>query len=322
MSDITVILDQKDLIVSLESETLRVDKPRGLFERIPLNMIEKLIVNQKTMISSDVWNAFSQRNIPAIIFTSRNRKNPTYLGLNFSSYKYDRRIRQTTALLDPSICLQIGKWLLDEKLEGQECVLRHISTECDNFCKAISTHRSHLRSCQTTGELMGHEGAAARAYFQGFVKVLPQKWQFAGRKKRPSKDPINALLSYTYVIVSGNIQQALIEKGLDTSLSFLHSLQPGRMSLIYDIMEPLRPLLDHFVFKLLDNPITPGYFISNKDQVCYLNQQGRKAFFSAMGRWNDTFLNYERSLPRTINSIIDDLIDFFPDIPQSIQNRF
>ena len=323
MSDITVILDQKDLIVSLESETLRVDKPSGLFERIPLIMIEKLIVNQKTMISSDVWNAFSQRNIPAILFTARNRKDPAYLGLNFSTHKYQRRIRQNMALLDSSLWLQISKWLLDEKMEGQECLLHHLGGSMTyDFCKTISKQRTLIKSCKSTGELMGHEGAAARAYFQGLAAFLPQKWQFSGRNKRPTKDPINALLSYTYVIVSGNIQQALIRKGLDASLSFLHSLHSGRMSLIYDIMEPLRPLLDSFVLKLLDNPITPDNFINNKDGACYLNQHGRKAFFSALGNWNVNFLQYNKSLASIINSIIDDLIDFFPEIPLSLLNRF
>ncbi len=44
MSDLTLILDRKDLVVRMESKTIRVDRPVGPPERIPLGMLGRVVV--------------------------------------------------------------------------------------------------------------------------------------------------------------------------------------------------------------------------------------------------------------------------------------
>ena len=44
MSDLTVILDRKELVVRMESKSIRVDRPDGPPERIPLGMVARVIL--------------------------------------------------------------------------------------------------------------------------------------------------------------------------------------------------------------------------------------------------------------------------------------
>jgi CRISPR-associated protein Cas1 len=62
----------------------------------------------------------------------------------------------------------------------------------------------------TRNRIMGLEGTAGRAYFQCLSKILPEKYQFPGRSRRPTKDPLNAVLNYCYDILYSQVEKACI----------------------------------------------------------------------------------------------------------------
>ena len=66
---------------------------------------------------------------------------------------------------------------------------------------------------------------------------------FNGRNRRPPKDPVNAMLSFVYTLLTNEVAAALETVGLDPYVGFLHTLRPGRVSLALDVMEALRAYL-------------------------------------------------------------------------------
>ena len=66
MSDLTVILDRKELVVRMESKSIRVDRPDGPLERIPLEMIGRLILIGSPMVSCDVWRALAENRLSRV----------------------------------------------------------------------------------------------------------------------------------------------------------------------------------------------------------------------------------------------------------------
>jgi len=48
VSDLTVILDRKELVVRMESKSIRVDRSGGHPERIPLGMVARVILTKYT----------------------------------------------------------------------------------------------------------------------------------------------------------------------------------------------------------------------------------------------------------------------------------
>jgi len=63
------------------------------------------------------------------------------------------------------------------------------------------------------------------------------------RNSRPPKDPINALLSFAYAMLTREWTIAVSAVGLDPYRGFYHQPRFGRPALALDMMEPFRPLI-------------------------------------------------------------------------------
>ena len=70
-------------------------------------------------------------------------------------------------------------------------------------------------------EIMGLEGAAARAYFQAWTVCVDPGFGFAGRNRRPPLDVVNSALSFGYAILLSEAVSALVATGLDPAIGFL-----------------------------------------------------------------------------------------------------
>ncbi|MCK8824002.1 type I-C CRISPR-associated endonuclease Cas1c [Fuchsiella alkaliacetigena] len=95
-------------------------------------------------------------------------------------------------------------------------------------------------------EIRGFEGRAAKVYFSSFNAMILDKsssFEFTGRKKRPPRDNVNAMLSYLYVLLCHDCRSGLEGVGLDPQVGYLHAIRPGKPALALDLMEELRPIL-------------------------------------------------------------------------------
>ena len=104
--------------------------------------------------------------------------------------------------------------------------------------------------------ILGMEGAGSAAYFNCFGNMLSdqQQWAFAGRVKRPPTDPVNAMLSYGYALLTSQVASAVQIIGFDQFIGYLHSSVYGRPALALDLMEEFRPIIvDSVVLTLLNN---------------------------------------------------------------------
>jgi len=104
--------------------------------------------------------------------------------------------------------------------------------------------------------LLGCEGAGSVAYFHVFERLIKSEWEhsFSKRVRRPPTDPVNAMLSYGYVLLTGQVASALAGVGFDPYIGYLHSSRYGKPALALDLMEEFRPLIvDSVVLNLLNN---------------------------------------------------------------------
>lgn len=112
----------------------------------------------------------------------------------------------------------------------------------------------HARAALTAQELLGIEGNAAELYFSVFDNMLlSADCSFKGRTRRPPKDPVNAVLSFAYSLLSSDCKSALESVGLDSAVGLYHKDRPGRPGLALDLMEEFRaPIADRLVLALFN----------------------------------------------------------------------
>jgi hypothetical protein len=133
----------------------------------------------------------------------------------------------------------------------------------------------------------GCEGDAARCYFEAFDHMIRQQREFfpmTKRSRRPPLDPLNALLSFVYSVLTHDIASAVEAVGLDPAVGFLHVDRPGRLSLALDLLEEFRPLIaDRLVLALINRrQVSPDGFETQPGGAVLMNASTRKTVLAAL----------------------------------------
>ena len=195
-------------------------------------------------------------------------------------------------------CLGLARRMIFGKVRNQRTMLMrlHLEPPAPIVAKLKTMANSALRA-QSLEELLGIEGAAAHFYFgafQGMLKTddppgdskgVPKaqlEFSFSGRNRRPPTDPVNALLSLAYSLLTKDCTLAALAVGLDPYVGFYHQPRFGRPALALDVMEEFRPLIaESVVLTAINNRmILPKHFI-RAGRAVNLSPSGRKLFFQA-----------------------------------------
>ena len=115
------------------------------------------------------------------------------------------------------------------------------------------------------------------------------EFSFTERNRRPPRDPLNALLSQGYSILSKELTGICHAVGLDPFLGFYHQPRYGRPALALDLMEEFRPLVaDSVAISLLNRGELTVSDFSRSASGCFLRENGRRVFWEAWFRRLDT----------------------------------
>lgn len=148
--------------------------------------------------------------------------------------------------------LEIGKHILHNKLVCQRELLnrqRNKSFELKEAIKKIDSYAEAIRNYEGDLEgLLGYEGSAARLYFKNHFNNI--EWN--GRKPRIKTDFVNSTLDIGYTILFNIIDALLQNYGFDTYCGVLHRQFYMRKSLVCDLIEPFRPIVDAQVRKAIN----------------------------------------------------------------------
>lgn len=133
--------------------------------------------------------------------------------------------------------------------------------------------------------ILGMEGAGSAAYFRCFGNLLsdPRQWPFPGRVKRPPTDPVNALLSFGYSLLTQKVASAVQLVGFDHFVGYLHSSFYGRPSLALDLMEEFRPIIvDSIVLNMLNHRMLSPHDFVVELGAYRLKDEKRRVFFTKL----------------------------------------
>lgn len=272
------------------------DGARGEVGRARLVETTRLVVLGNATVTTPLLRELAERDIP-VSFHSYGGWFSGVL-VPASGKNVLTRMAQFRAAMDEHKGMEIARAFVETKIQNARVLLRRngegVPPEVIGRMKELAAATAAAPSIDA---LMGVEGAAARAYFQHFGKMIRGpargRFQMEGRNRRPPRDPVNALLSFAYACLVREITHILVGVGLDAWVGFLHQPRPGRPALALDLMEEFRPILaDSVVLTAINNGIVQeGDFIERPVGVA-LTPNGRKAFLQCWERRLDELANH------------------------------
>jgi CRISP-associated protein Cas1 len=97
----------------------------------------------------------------------------------------------------------------------------------------------------------------SRSLPSGVISLPGRRWLAAPTSH--ATHPVNAMLNYAYSVLERQVRIVTVRHGLDLMVGYLHVCRPGRVALVYDLMEPLRPRVDRLVLHFVrSHPFSPG----------------------------------------------------------------
>ncbi len=148
--------------------------------------------------------------------------------------------------------LEIAKQLIRNKILNQRSTLMKQRYRCDECNLAISDLKNYADKVLYVGsiqELMGYEGSASKIYFKNQFNNC--EWN--GRKPRAKLDFLNSTLDLGYTLLFNFMESLLHLYGFDLYVGNLHQEFYMRKSLVCDMVEPFRPLIDQCIRTAISN---------------------------------------------------------------------
>jgi CRISPR-associated protein Cas1 len=195
----------------------------------------------------------------------------------------------------PESCASIARAIVAGKLQNSRNLLLRAGRETDAVEDQATLHKAADQIAETiralptvtdTAAIRGHEGDGARVYFGAFSAMVRQgrdTFRMTQRTRRPPRDAVNALLSFTYSLLLQDCVAALAAAGLDPSVGFLHVDRPGRPGLALDLMEEFRPLVaDRLVLALINRQqVKAAGFLCQEGGAVQMDDATRKVVLAA-----------------------------------------
>jgi len=297
-----VYLNTQGLRVGRSGEVLQVKEKDTLRQEIRPIEISQLNLMGNIQVTTQVTQLLCEAGIPVCYFSQGG----WFYGITTGMAAKNVLLRQAQFRLaaEPWFCLKLARRLVAGKIRNQRTMLLRNHTEPPEIClRGMIGMAARADAAESAEELLGIEGNAARLYFGAFDGMLkagdkaetPEGFRldFEGRNRRPPRDPVNALLSLGYSMLTKDLTIACYSVGFDPMMGFYHQPRFGRPALALDLMEPFRPLIvDSAVINAINTRmVTAADFMRSGDAVA-LTPGGRKSFYHAYELRMDTLVTH------------------------------
>ena len=284
--------------VGCKDEVLTVKEKDRVIEEVRMRDLSHVALFGNIQISTQAIQSLCELEIPV-----------TYFSMGGWFYGITRghalknvflRMEQFRLARDQTMCLSLARQFVHGKIRNHRTLLmrNHLEPPEPIILKLKRASEDAL-AATSLEELLGIEGAAASQYFQqfnGMVKVeddlpgleMPGKdskqlafnFNFTNRNRRPPTDPVNAMLSLAYSMLSKDCTLAALAVGFDPYIGFYHQPRFGRPALGLDLMEEMRPLVaESTVLSCINNRVVTEKDFVRAGQAVNLTAPGRKRFF-------------------------------------------
>jgi CRISPR-associated protein Cas1 len=294
-------LNTQGLRVGKSGEVLQMREKEAVVQEVRIGEICQLSLMGNVQLSTQAVQALCEAELPICYFSQGGWFYGITIGLNQKNVFLRRA--QFRLAEEEWFTLSLSRQIVAGKIRNQRTMLQrnHVEPKPD-VLRQLKESAERAEQARNLADLRGIEGYAARLYFGEFAgMVKPEEeaestqfsFDFGQRNRRPPRDPVNALLSLGYSLLSKDLTIACYAVGFDPFLGFYHQPRFGRPALALDLMEPFRALIaDSAVLSAINTRmVTPKDFVA-AGQAVSLTAAGRKGFFRAYELRMDTMVTH------------------------------
>ena len=287
--------------ITKEGETLKIAEEGHGDTKVRLNDVSDVALFGNVSITTPALATLMDREIPVAFHSHGGWFRGVTHGLGHRNVEI--RTAQYRRSFDASYCLGFARGLVAAKIVNQRTIVRRNWRGDREIRKTVLDRLNAARRTTTratsTSVLLGLEGDSAATYFRAFADLLappsaekgPHEsevlapFRFDARNRRPPTDPVNAMLSLAYAMLTRHLTVALATVGLDPYRGFFHAPRYGKPALALDIMEPFRPIIaDSVVLSVVNTgEVSAGDFVTAQTGTS-LTSAGRRRFVGAFER--------------------------------------
>ncbi len=289
-------IEQRNLRVQNGELLLEQTEEKKTLTKLPFQKILALFVVGHISITTPLIEKCSKYGIPLIVMKPNLR--PVFVYSITAEANYLLRKKQYE--FDKSN-ISIAKVLITNKIQNQLSLLEKIRSKESIHIYTQQELQSILQKipqCIQYEKLMGLEGAASKLFFSAYFQHI--HWQ--GRYPRTKIDPINATLDIGYTILFNYIESFVRLFGFDPYMGVYHRLWFKRKSLLCDLMEPFRCIIDQQVrkafnlkqFQTSDFTVMQGQHILKHEK----NAEYTHVFYSILVEYKQDVFAFMRSYYR------------------------
>lgn len=275
----TIYVTTPGVSIHQDGGLLVLEQDHQVLKELPMTTVGNLVLGRTVQISTQViFSLVKQGSL-----------------IQFVDYKYNvvgtlgdehttlsKLLWQAENFQDETFALRGAKYIVQRKVTAQLSILNRY-----NKTKSIPKYEfvrstlerllNRIKRTRTIDGLRGIEGLASKTYFSSWGAVLSTPWEFSGRKRHPSPDPVNAILSYGYSFLEREVRACLVTVGLDVRIGVLHSTNNRKDSFVYDVMDLLRQeVIDRFILKVLNTHRVSVSDFDISDRGCYMAKESNK----------------------------------------------
>lgn len=203
------------------------------------------------------------------------------------------------------------------KIKGQTDNLRFIANRKPSLVNEVN--KSHLAIGQVVEhflqkrkgdnasdkkQLLFMEAFAASQYWQILGKAIPEPYRFTNRVKRFPNDGFNASINYLYGMLRNQVETSVLSIGLDPALGIMHRDGFKMPSLVFDLMEPFRPIMDRILLMAIIQGTMVKDALEQKDDKLLITKTGRKQLIEMFTKKLHSRMLYREASTTLVNHIL------------------
>ena len=215
---------------------------------------ERIIISGKGNLSTEAIKTLGSKNVSILLTDTYGNIlgsiNPPMSSLVASRH----RMTQYDTFRDGIKVDYLQKQILYAKIFSEIKFLESLPEESSKVISSLQ--KTILQIPHTVPQKMTTlEASASRQYFKHYGTLFDAKYSFDSRNinsktKQNSTDVINALLNYGYAVLAGEISKHINGIGMDVYYGFYHKNHESFQSLVYDMIEPFRWIVEKTVYRL------------------------------------------------------------------------